>query len=228
MDTNSSASTDDGKRFGWPQLLLTVGIAMLITIALTLFLVKLYLFPSEFTPVTLNAKEQAVLSSKLENLDSATPQIDKRSTENQGNRDLAPEAYSEDGASREIHFSEREVNALLANNTDLAKRVAVDLSNDLISAKILMPMDEDFPMLGGRILRIKAGVEFAYKNQRPVVRLKGLSVMGVPMPNAWLGGLKNIDLVEEFGTDEGFWKAFSSGVAAVQVEDGRLMIRLKE
>ena len=85
----------------------------------------------------------------------------------------------------------------------------------LISAKILVPLDEDFPMLGGQILRVKTGVEFAYDSGKPIVRLRGVSVMGVPLPNAWLGGLKNIDLVQEFGNDQGFWKAFSDGVAAV-------------
>ena len=100
--------------------------------------------------------------------------------------------------------------------------------DDLISAKILVPLDEDFPMLGGQILRVKTGVEFAYDSGKPIVRLRGVSVMGVPLPNAWLGGLKNIDLVQEFGTDQGFWKAFADGVAAVRVQEGQLMLHLKE
>ena len=33
-----------------------------------------------------------------------------------------------------------------------------------------------------------------YANGRPVMVLKGVSVWGVPLPNAWLGNLKNIDL----------------------------------
>jgi len=116
----------------------------------------------------------------------------------------------------------------MAKNTDLAKRIAIDLSDDLISAKILVPMDEDFPVFGGKTLRARTGIEFSYENERPVVKLKGVTIMGVPIPNVWLGGLKNIDLVREFGSDEGFWKAFSDGVAAVKVEEGRLRVRLKE
>jgi len=42
-----------------------------------------------------------------------------------------------------------------------------------------------------------------------------------------LGGVKNVDLVSEFG-DGGFWKAFADGVAFVRVEDSQLVIRLKE
>ncbi|MDH3378077.1 MAG: arginine N-succinyltransferase, partial [Gammaproteobacteria bacterium] len=53
------------------------------------------------------------------------------------------------------------------------------------------------------------------------------SIMGVPLPNAWLGGIKNIDLVREYG-DEGFWKAFDAGVEEVSVDEGRLRIVLKK
>ncbi|OPZ64218.1 MAG: hypothetical protein BWY83_03244 [bacterium ADurb.Bin478] len=61
-----------------------------------------------------------------------------------------------------------------------------------------------------------------------MVVLRGVSIMGVPIPNAWLGNLKNIDLVQEFGGDRGFWKAFADGVDYIRVADGRLMIKLKE
>jgi hypothetical protein len=52
--------------------------------------------------------------------------------------------------------------------------------------------------------------------------------MGVPIPNAWLGNMKNIDLVKEFGRDEGFWRTMSAGIVHVQVREGRVNIRLKE
>jgi hypothetical protein len=214
------------KGLGWLQVLGIVVVAMLITIAVTLWLVKVYLFPSEFTPVTLNESEQRVLDRKLQYLDqTASPAGGSAGTEA---RPLEPQPYSEEGASREVRFSERELNGLIANNTDLARKVAIDLSDDLVSAVILMPMEPDFPIMGGKTLRVRTGVMFAYENERPIVKLRGVSVMGVPLPNAWLGGLKNIDLVQEFGSDEGFWKAFADGVGMIRVEDGNLMIRFKE
>ena len=73
-------------------------------------------------------------------------------------------------------------------------------------------MDEDFPVLGGQVLKVRAGMELAYRDGRPSVVLKGLTLMGVPMPNAWLGGIKDIDLVKEFGGAAGFWKSFADGV----------------
>lgn len=223
MEADNPTPVERGRGLGWPQVLTIVVIAMLVTAGITIWLVKTYLFPSEFQPVALDAREQQVLERKLESLDQGI-----ETTPAAGEQTLRPEAYSETGVAREIRFSERELNALLANNTDLARRVAIDLSDDLISASILMPMDQDFPLLGGKTLRLKTGVGFAYDQGKPVVRLKGVSIMGVPLPNAWLGGLKNIDLVQEFGTDQGFWQAFADGLDAVQVEQGHLMIRLKE
>lgn len=116
-------------------------------------------------------------------------------------------------------FSEKEINALLANNTDLARKLAIDLSDDLVSAKLLINVDPDLPVLGGKIIRTRAGVELAYRNGRPVVVLKGISIMGAPLPNAWMGGIKNIDLVREFGDQQDFWKAFADGVEHIRVDE---------
>ena len=141
---------------------------------------------------------------------------------------LRPEAYSEEGANRQVSFSEREVNALVATNTDLADKVAVDLAKDLVSVKMLVPMEPDFPFIGGKTLRVRAGMEIAYRAGKPVIKLKGISLMGVPLPNAWLGGMKNIDLVQEFSNEPGFWKAFSDGVQSIKVGDGTIDIVMKE
>jgi hypothetical protein len=97
-----------------------------------------------------------------------------------------------------------------------------------VSAKLLVPVDEDFPVLGGKILRVKAGMVFTYAKGKPVVIFKGITIMGVPMPNAWLGGIKNIDLVKEFGANKGFWKTFSDGVEDIKIKKGHLKITLKE
>jgi hypothetical protein len=77
-------------------------------------------------------------------------------------------------------------------------------------------------------LRIHAGLELAYRNARPVVILRGVSIMGVPLPDAWLGNLKNIDLVKEFGHGPGFWQNVAAGIEHIEIVDGRLRISLKE
>ena len=217
------------------NVVLIVLATMLLTLGGSYWFLKNYVFVREFKPVELSAKEQMVLDDKLQVLgyqpdSSPIPQefggpvaedLDEHGA-------LRPERYSEEGASREVSFNERELNALLANNSDLARRLAIDLSRDLVSIKLLVPLDPDFPVLGGKTLRFNAGVAMAFIAGKPSVVLQGVSIMGVPVPNAWLGGLKNIDLVKESGEDSGFWKSFSEGVEDIRVDDGRITIVLKE
>jgi hypothetical protein len=217
----------------WTHVLLIVLLTMVVTIAGTYWILKTYFFTSSFTPVALNKKEEKILQTKLQALGyepqlSAHSMNGKESDEIDESGFLKPEQYSEKNARREISFSEREMNALLAKNTDLAQKLAIDLADNLVSAKLLIPLEEDFPVLGGKTLRFNAGVGMAYQNGRPIIILKGISIMGIPIPNAWLGGLKNIDLVNEFGVDPGFWRSFSEGVEDIQVTDGQINIKLKE
>ena len=116
----------------------------------------------------------------------------------------------------------------MAKKTDLSEQIAIDLSTDLASVKAIIKLDEDFPFLGGKSLTVSAGAKLAYESGRPIVILKGVKLWGVPLPNAWLGDLKNIDLVKEFGGDEGFWQSFADGIEHIKVSEGVLNIKLKE
>ena len=233
MQTDTTLNEPD-KRSSGLKIFLIVLITSIVTAALTFWVVRSYIFPAEFKPVQLSASEEQVLTEKLERLDMMQSRRTSSSgKDNQNVKDpdsgvLEPEAYSEIGASRSITLSERELNGLLAKNTDMAKKMAIDLSENLMSAKLLIPVDEDFPIMGGQILKVRAGMELAYRDNRPIAVLKGVSVMGVPIPNAWLGGMKNIDLIEYYGTEAGFWKAFADGVENIQIEDGNITMTLKE
>ena len=227
MNQMTTDAADTNRGSSGMKIFLIVLVTMLVTVGVTLMVVKYYFFPSDFKPVQLSVKEEQVLDAKLDRLESMDSAYQPRRGSIESGA-LEPEAYSEAGADRSIRFSERELNALLAKNTDLARKLAIDLSDNLMSVKLLVPVDEDFPIMGGKILKVRAGVELAYRNEKPIVILKGVSIMGVPIPNAWLGGLKNIDLVEEFGSGDGFWKAFSDGVQDIRIVEGDLQIELKE
>lgn len=210
------------------QTLGIVAVAMLITAVATIFVIKLLLFPPPFEPVTLSAQEEQQLETKLAIFEGLSPSHAQATQGEEAPEErVTPEKYVEDDTARKVDFTEREINAMVAKNTDLADKVAVDLSQDLVSVKILIPLSPDFPVLGGKTFKVNAGAELAYREGRPVVKLKGVSLMGVPMPNSWLGGLKNIDLISEFGADEGFWKAFADGVESIGVEEGLLKLQLK-
>lgn len=221
------------KHYSGKQVLGMAAAVMVITAAAVLFIVSQVFAPRPFTPVTLSSAEKEVLSTKLDRLEESGfkkkggGSSPHEPTEDTAQGPLVPEAYSEKYADRTIRFSEREVNSLLSHNTNLAQRVAIDLAPDLLSIKLLVPVDQDFPVLGGKIIRLKAGAELRY-DERPVIIFRGLSIMGVPMPKAWLGGLKNVDLISEFGSEQGFWKAFSDGVESLKVVEGSLELTLRE
>lgn len=211
------------------RALRTIVITALVTVALCIsayWLFTRYLFPSHFNPVELSAAETQTLNQKLQSV--SLPLIDNKSSSNANA--LTPEAYSEKNALREVSFSEREINAYLAHNTDLSDKLVIDLSNDLISAKWLLPLDPEFPLLGGKTLKLTAGVEVAYRDEKPVIKLRGVSLWGVPLPDAWLGYMKNVDLIKEFGgpNNDGFWKRFADGIEYIDVAEGDLLITLKK
>jgi len=217
-------------RFGLLQVLGIVALAIIVTALLTAWWVKHYIYASKFAPTVLTVKEQKVLDSKLAKIEATAnkaPVAPKKKRHDKG-ASLEPEAYSEEGAKREISLTEKELNALIANNPEVAQRVAIDLSDNLISVKLVVPIDEEIPVLGGKTLRLNLGVILRYENERPVVALKGVSLGGIPLPNAWLGNLKNKNLVKEFGAEGGFWKLFSDGVADLKVRKGYILIKLKE
>lgn len=230
IEDNNNSRGFQGKHIAW----IVLG-TILLTAAATYWVVRTYIYARDFEPVVLSQTEQQQLNRKLVAL-GYQPEPMQINTQNESSKEndfdasgrLIPKKYSEEGGERDLSFSEKELNSLLASNTDMAKKLAIDLSQDLVSARILVPVDKDFPVLGGKTLRVSTGVEMAYKNGRPRVVLKGVTVMGVPIPNAWLGGLKNIDLISEFGDEQGFWKGFSEGVENIHVEDGELKIKLKK
>lgn len=234
MDTQKDVTENPSKRFTGSQVFAIALGVVIVTAAVTLLVVRFFFFPAPFTPVELNQREKQELAGKLDRIEQASGiSLEDmfggvREDELTPEGFLKPEPYSEEGASREIYLSERELNALLANNTDLAQKAAIDLSRDLVSVKLLVPVDPDFPVLGGKTVRVRAGLELALRDGRPVIKLRGVSLMGIPLPNVWLGGIKNIDLIGEYGGEEGFWKGFADGVDSLEVKEGKVYIKLRE
>ncbi|MDG4868245.1 hypothetical protein P8631_09580 [Guyparkeria sp. 1SP6A2] len=246
--SNSSSSTDEPaphpneprRGVGCLGVSLIIVVTVLVTLALGALAARYFLFPDHFEPVKLDATEQQVLEDKLATVGIQADQAPPRSGDRFAARPeefdaqgrLKPEAYREKGAPREVRFDERELNAVIARDPQLARRLAVDLSRDLVSVKLLVPLPPDFPFLGGQTLRLNAGAEVRQiptpDGSRLAVIVTGVSLWGVPLPNAWIGGLRGVDLVAEFGSEPGFWQSLAEGVESVQVEEGKLVFRLAE
>ncbi len=203
-------------------------IVVLIIIVGSVFWVKQNLYAKPFDQVVLTPPEQVVLDKKLEKLNESSlnsPTV----VENISfvNERPDPEPYSEKNLKREIKLSEKELNSLI-KDPQLAKTIAVDLSDDLLSVKMLIPMDEEFPILGGKTIKLHFGTILAYRDDNLVVAMKGISLGGVPLPSAWWGGIKNQNLVEYFGGEKGFWNTLASGISDVKITEGEMYVKLKE
>ena len=216
-------------QFGCLHVVGLIALAIIFTGLFTAWWVKQNVYASPFAPVRLSDKEQQVLNAKMATLDDAAspPPLVTTPTPDP-DTPLQPEPYSEDNARREIRFTEKELNALLAKDPEQATRVAIDLADDLISLTMLVPLEKNFPLIGGTTLRIRAGATLRYEHGKPVVIIRGVSIGGIPLPGAWWGDIKNKNLVEEFSGTGGFWDQFSKGVENIEVREGHLWLQLKE
>jgi len=230
MNQETSQPEQAPGRFSGKQVVLFVGLAMLATALVTTWWVNQYLYAAAFDPIQLSKVEQESLDRKMAQLgqvqsSGAPPEILKGTSSDET---LTPEPYSEEGASRTIQLTEREVNSLIAKDAEMAKHVAVDLAENLVSVKLVVPVNDEVPLVGGNTLKLNFGVELSYANGKPVVAMQGISLGGVPLPSAWWGDIKHLNLVEEFGGTGGFWDQFAKGVEDIRIRNGQLQITLKE
>ncbi len=232
MQTDDLSGNEARKPSRWLRILSITAAVFVAAAVLSAWWIRHNLYASPFVPTKLNGREQQVLDAKIDLLEQGVQrdvkQLPAGPAQAEGKGRLEPEPYMEDDAKREIRITEKELNALIAKDEETGRRVAVDLSRDMVSVRLLIPVDSGLPVLGGKTLRLNCGVTVAYRAGKPVVAVRGVSIGGVPIPNAWLGNIKNMDLVQEFGDQGGFWDIFSRGVADIRVSDGSFFVRLKE
>ncbi|QTN34103.1 hypothetical protein HZ994_17850 [Akkermansiaceae bacterium] len=156
-------------------------------------------------PVELSAQETQALEQKIESMEAAPDEPDYQP------------------GSKEIVITERELNGLLAQNTDLGDKLKFTLATDEIHARIETDLDEGMPVVGGKKLKAKARFLVGDADGKPSLMLDDLTVWGASLPNDWLGGMKGKDLLAEL-----FGGGKISGIEELRIERGRLVIRLAE
>ena len=230
MNAHTPQSTGSPRTFNGKQVAIFVGVAVLTTAFVTWWWINQYVYATMFEPTRLNVAEQQVLDSKMAQLlqkadaRSSAPRTSLSNTE----MPLEPEPYTEIAANRKIRLTEREVNALLAKDSEMARYMAVSLADDLVSVKLVVPVNNDMPLVGGKLLKLDFGLALSYAEGKPVLAMRGISIGGIPLPSSWWGDIKNTNLVEEFGGSGGFWDQFANGVDDLKIEDGQLYVKLKE
>ena len=175
-------------------------------------------------PVVLTNPEQAAVERKIAAM-QAPPVLPPAAIEN-GISTPAKSAPPYRPGTREIAFTDRELNGMLNARSELGDQIAFEFHPGVVVARIATPLPEDLPLVGGTILRARAKFAVDASGTSPRLALEDLTVWGVSMPNDWLGGMKNMNLLEQaFGSGQG--KGIP-GVESLTVEKGRLLVRLME
>lgn len=163
-------------------------------------------FNRPIQPVVLTAPEKTAVEAKVEAMQKpAEPKYEK--------------------GAKEIILTERELNGLLNERTDLGKTVSFELGTHVILARVETDLDPDLPVVGGKRLKAKARFLVGDTAGHPSFVIDDLTVWGISLPNDWLAGLKGRDLLGEvLGGKNGK----IAGVEEFKVEPGKLIIRLAD
>lgn len=161
---------------------------------------------SPFHPVQLSQKEQAALDRKMAELKTGgAPASDPSKT---------------------IVLSEREINGYLKEQ-GLGEQIKVKLDRGSISATALVPLDKDVPVLGGHTVRLKLSLNTELdRDHRLALRVGDVNVSGVSLPNAWLGNIKGVNLLDD--TANSPMKDFADGIKTLDIKDGEIRVVLND
>lgn len=183
-------------------------VALLLVVVGTV-VITLWWMQRPIKPVVLSAPEKAAIEEKLrhQNPGEARPYL---------------------AGSKLLKLTEREINGLLNANTDLGKSVRLEFAQDAINAYLAVPIPEDFPIGGGKMFRARGRFRLSLSNKgSPYAILDDVTVFGVSLPKAWLGGLKGENLIgQAMGERDG--APIFRGIKSLHVEPGALVLEVED
>lgn len=177
--------------------------------------------------VKLSAAERQVVDAKLRDL--GQPQAERDATPSPTPNPPAPAEPDRpyQPGSKVIRLTEREVNGLLNDNTDLGQRVKIEFARDAVNAHIALTVPEDFPVAAGRTLRVKGRIRASVGGDgKPVAVLEDLSVFGLSLPQAWLP-VKGQNLLES-NPASGDMAPILRGIKSLRIEPGALVLEVND
>jgi len=181
----------------------------------TAWWVKRNIYASPFSPVMLTSSEQTALDGKLEALKQSAA--------------AEPAPVDPEIEKRTLTLTDREINAFFEQQ-GLGEQIKVSLHSGGGTATFLLPLGAEGEVGNGMTLRI--GISLGAKmddNKKFALSISDVSVGGVPMPNAWLGNMKGLNLMADHPVSEDpAFKAFVAGIRDFQIKAGQLRVVLNE
>ena len=201
-------------------------LAFLLLIALTVA-ITIWWIQRPIKPVVLSEKEKAVVEQKVQKLsggaDGKTTRGIGGDTATKQVLETAPR-YAAGG--KTLQLTERELNGLLNQNTELGKTVRLELDRNAINAYLAVPIPEDFPIGGGKMFRARGRFHLELnQDQAPVAMLEDVTVFGLSLPKEWLGGIKGKNLLADAmgqRTNSASWK----GIKSLRIDPGVIVLEV--
>ncbi len=131
---------------------------------------------------------------------------------------------------RTVQISGREINAFLADR-GLGENIRVELARDLLHVAMIVPIpaDSGLPLLAGANLRLRFSLDAACDPLAgPRFAIRDVRLGGVPLPDAWLGGIKGLNLVDQNLNQDPGVQRFLSGIQDLEVRPEGIRVRLRE
>ena len=91
------------------------------------------------------------------------------------------------------------------------------LTDDTLGARTNIPIPDDFPMFGGKTVRLRLSLNALLVDDQLELTVRDVSLAGFPLPNAWIGGIKNVDLVAKYAHTR-LMRAFVAGLEEFRIE----------
>ena len=197
--------------------LIALFLGIIATVAITVWWIH-----RPIKPVVLSASEKATVQGKLDRLSGGSTASPATATANQ-----TPDRRYVRGA-KALKLTEREINGLLNANTELGETVRLEFVTDAINAYVTVPIPQDFPIGGGKTFRGCARFRMSLGNGgTPYAILDDVTVFGLSLPKAWLGGLKGENLIgRAMGGHNG--SPVFHGVKSLRIESGALVLELED
>ncbi|HOX59536.1 MAG TPA: hypothetical protein P5205_02090 [Candidatus Paceibacterota bacterium] len=218
-------------------IMLALVVIIAATVAITLWWIQ-----RPIKPVVLSPPEKAVVEEKLRHLSGAEDPVPSQPPPppHESQVEATPPAAPSDAFSHPRHdrryvpgskmfkLTERELNGLLNANTDLGRTVRLELARDAINAYLAVPIPQDFPIGGGKMFRARGRFRVSLGNAgAPVAMLEDITVFGLSLPKAWLGGLKGENLLgDAVGKRDG--SPIIQGIKGLRVEPGALVLEVED
>lgn len=236
----AGGSTGTPVRKRRPWLLYGCGalLGLMLLVAATVAITVWYL-QRPIKPVELSAAEKAVVETKLERLGGPTNSVSRAPatpvapiTPNAPAPESAVTLLEQDRpyvpGSKVLRLTERELNGMLNANTDLGKTVRLELGRDAINAYIAAPIPEDVPVMGGKMFRARGRFRVSLTNGSAAYAvLEDVTVFGLSLPKAWLGGIKGENLLgDAMGKRNG--APILQGIKTLRVEPGALVLEVAD